>query len=189
MATLLISRAPSLLALLRLNRHPHARRTQHYLPRADIDVHGGIEHVVRKLSKSPIKPIGRSQPRLTPLLTLKTSSWHNNDSTGRDTYHQSNEGIPDGPLAASFLRCATGPTAQRSWRQHPTRLFPRRTRLIRRHSSCRHSHVDLNRTLITSDLSRRLMRVLVNQCECGGDHWQCLEGYEHEAFDSSRSVS
>ncbi|KAH9974479.1 hypothetical protein BGW80DRAFT_1251674 [Lactifluus volemus] len=74
MATLLISRAPSLLALLRMNKHPHARRTQHYLPRADIDVHGGIEHVVR-----------------------------------RDTYHQSNEGIPDGPLVVSFLRCATGP--------------------------------------------------------------------------------
>ncbi|KAH9971498.1 hypothetical protein BGW80DRAFT_1320422, partial [Lactifluus volemus] len=56
-ATLFLSRAPSLLALLRMSRHPPARRMQHYLPRADIDVHGGTEHIVRKLSKSPIQPM------------------------------------------------------------------------------------------------------------------------------------
>ncbi|KAH9971575.1 hypothetical protein BGW80DRAFT_1321186 [Lactifluus volemus] len=33
------------------------------------------------------------------------------------------------------------------------------------------------------------MRVVVNQCECGGDHWQCPEGYEHKVFDSSRCLT
>ncbi|KAH9974476.1 hypothetical protein BGW80DRAFT_1304316, partial [Lactifluus volemus] len=74
MATLLISRAPSLLALLLMNRHSPAKRTQHYLPRADIDVHDGI--VVRKSSKSPIQSIVQGVTRTAdPTRVYLTDLW------------------------------------------------------------------------------------------------------------------
>jgi hypothetical protein len=117
--------------------------------------------------------------RLTPLLPQKTWLWHNNDSTGRDTYRRSNEGISDGPLVASFLKCATGPPPKGPSGSIRPVSFPERLALfaVTAHVATATSGFDLNRTLIPSDLSRRLVRAVVSQCECGRDRRQCLEDY------------
>jgi len=111
--------------------------------------------------------------------------------TGRDTFHQFRQGIPDGELVAALLTSATGPP--------PKPLSPLSTASARdaplppNHSPYFHvaGHVakatvdfDLNRTLTPADLSRRLGE---RRRESKNDNRQYSQDFGHKMFGSSNA--
>ena len=125
---------------------------------------------------------------LTAPHPLKTSLWYNNDNTGRDAHEQSDQGMPDGPLVASLLRCATGPPPKVQAAASDPPLPPNDSPYfpVTAHVAKATADFDLNRTLTPSDLSRRLG---ARRRECPRSNGQYSLDYGHKMFGSSKFVS
>ena len=125
-----------------------------------------------------------------------THGWLTSDvcgacTTGRDTFHQSWQGMPDGELVAALIKSATGP---------PPKPLSLETASVQdaplppNHSPYFHvaGHVakatvdfDLNRTFTPADISRRLGE---RRREARNDNDQYSQDFGHKIFGSSKCV-
>ena len=110
--------------------------------------------------------------------------------TGRDTAEQFHQGIPDPALVAALLRSATGPPPSFDQQQHTTTpsqdSFPPNESPyynVVAHVSKATSDLDLNRTLTSSDLSRRLGE---RRREAQRSNGQYSLDFGHKIFGSSK---
>ena len=114
--------------------------------------------------------------------------------TGRDTFEQFHQGMPDGALVAALIRSATGPPPSSfKWQeqqQHTTTpsqdpLPPNDSPYfsVAAHVAKATSDLDLNRTLTSSDLTRRL-----GECrrEARRANPQYSLDFGHKMFGSSK---
>ena len=111
--------------------------------------------------------------------------------TGRDTFHQSQQGMPDGELVATLLTSATGPPPKPlAFESASARDAP----LPPNHSPYFHvaGHVakatvdfDLTRILTPADLSRRLGE---RRRESRNENRQYSLDFGHKMFGSSKCV-
>ena len=111
--------------------------------------------------------------------------------TGRDTFHQFRQGMPDGELVAALLKSATGPQPKplsletASVQDAP--LPPDDSPYFHVAGLVAKATVDfdLNRTLTPADLSRRLGE---RRREARNDNPQYSQDFGHKMFGSSKCV-
>ena len=120
--------------------------------------------------------------RFVPVSDAKAELRH----SGRDTFHQFDQGLPDGELVAALLRSATGrppkkatePTSQRSLPSNESPYFN-----IAAHVAKATEDLDLNRTLTVADLSRRLGE---RRREAKANNGQYSQDTGHKMFGSTK---
>jgi hypothetical protein len=110
--------------------------------------------------------------------------------TGRDTYQQFHQGMPDGALVAALLRSATGPQLSSKVRLQstpPTQdpLPPNESPYftVAAHVAKATADFDLSRTLTPADLSRRLGE---RRREAQMANSQYSQDFGHKMFGSSK---
>ncbi|KAH9995905.1 Cloroperoxidase [Russula compacta] len=106
----------------------------------------------------------------------------------RDTYHQFNQGLPDGRLVAALIKAATGPplknvqsqpSAQDALPPNDSPYFD-----VAAHVAKATADFDLNRTFRAADLSRRLGE---RRREAQADNGQYSLARNHKIFGSSNA--
>ncbi|KAH9971537.1 Cloroperoxidase [Lactifluus volemus] len=109
---------------------------------------------------------------------------HDASLVRRDPYHQTSQGMPDGPLVASLLRCATGPPPKLQASPSDPPLPPNDSPYfaVTAHVAKATTDFDLNRTLTPGDLSRRLGE---RRRESAHDNAQYSQDHGHKMFGSS----
>jgi hypothetical protein len=110
--------------------------------------------------------------------------------SGRDTFHQLHQGLPDGELVAALLNSATGPPpkkatqpaseSKRSLPSNPSPYFS-----IAAHVAKATEDLDLNRTFTAADLSRRLGE---RRREAKAKNGQYSQDTGHKLFGSTKYV-
>ena len=120
--------------------------------------------------------------RFVPVSDAKAELCH----SGRDTFHQFDQGLPDGELVAALLRSATGrppkkatePASQRSLPSNESPYFN-----IVAHVAKATEDLDLNRTFTVADLSRRLGE---RRREAKANNGQYSQDTGHKMFGSTK---
>ena len=109
--------------------------------------------------------------------------------SGRDTFHQFHQGLPDGELVAALLKSATGlppknatqpASAQRSLPSNESPYFE-----IAAHVAKATEDLDLSRTFTVADLSRRLGE---RRREAKANNGQYSQDTGHKLFGSTKYV-
>jgi hypothetical protein len=151
---------------------------------SDIDVHNGFEHDASLVRMLSIK----SLQFLTHLTNPASPPTLRNNNIGRDTHHQSDQGLPDGQLVASLLKCATGPPPRVQATESDPPLPPSHSLYSTVAAQVTNAIVnfDMNRTLTPRDLSRRLG---ARRHECRSDNEQYSLDYRHKIAGSAKFVA
>ena len=107
---------------------------------------------------------------------------------GRDTFHQFNQGLPDGELVAELLKSATGPppkvdTPSASQGHLPPNESP--YFIVAAHVAKATADIDMSRTLTPADLSRRLGE---RRRQAKASNTQYSQDTGHKMFGSSKYV-
>ena len=107
---------------------------------------------------------------------------------GRDTFHQPNQGLPDGELVARLLQSATGPPSKTDTHSAAQGHLPPNESPyfnVAAHVAKAMSDFDMSRTLTPADLTRRL-----GQCrrEARASNPQYSQDSGHKLFGSSKYV-
>jgi hypothetical protein len=107
--------------------------------------------------------------------------------SGRDTIHQFHQGLPDGELVAALLKSATGPPPRRLRSPHRRDLSHPTSPLFQHRGNVAKAteDLDLNRTITTSDLSRRLGE---RRREAKANNGQYSQDTGHKLFGSTKYV-
>ncbi|KAH9961138.1 Cloroperoxidase [Lactifluus volemus] len=109
---------------------------------------------------------------------------HDASLVRRDTYHQIDQGLPDGQLVASLLKCATGPPPRIQATPSDPPLPPNESPYfgVAAHVVKDMTDFDMNRTLTPTNLSRHLG---ARRRECRRDNGQYSLDFGHKIFGSS----
>ena len=111
---------------------------------------------------------------------------------GRDAYDDFHQGMPDPALVAALIRSATGPPPSLKWQQEEHTTTPSQDPLppnespyfnVAAHVAKATSDLDLNRTLTSSDLARRLGE---RRRESQRSNPQYSQDFQHKVFGSSK---
>lgn len=108
--------------------------------------------------------------------------------SGRDTFHQFHQGLPDGELVAALLKSATGPppkgnppsASQGHLPQNESPYFNVAAQVAKATTE-----FDMNRTLTPADLTRRLGE---RRRESKATNGQFSQDTGHKIFGSSKCV-
>jgi hypothetical protein len=108
--------------------------------------------------------------------------------TGRDTYQQFHQGMPDGALVAGLIRSATGPPLSSKLQSTPPAQDPLPPNespyfTVAAHVARATADFDLSRTLTRADLSRRLGE---RRREAQAANSQYSQDFGHKMFGSSK---
>ena len=108
--------------------------------------------------------------------------------SGRDTFHQFNQGLPDGELVAALLKSATGPPPKRDTPSASQGHLPPNESPyfnVAAHVAKATADFDMNRTLTPADLSRQLSE---RRRQSKASNGQFSQDTGHKMFGSSKCV-